>query len=336
MSELATRPELDGALDRHRVELTGYCYRMLGSSFDAEDAVQETCIRAWRSYDSFEGRSSVRSWLYRIATNVCLDMLSAGNKRARPMDLTAPQAQASAVLNTRSEVTWLEPVPDGRVLPQTADPAETALARESVRLAFVAALQHLPARQRAVLILREVLAWKAGEVAELLGTTVASVNSALQRARATLAAQDIREGDAADPLDEEQARLLDRYLTAFEGYDIEQLTALLHEDAVLSMPPFDLWLQGPADIAAWHLEQGSGCKGSRLLPTVANGLPAFAQYRRAEDGDGHVPWALQVLEISDGKIVGINSFLDTDRWFPMFGLPERLLPEQVGQAGQGQ
>ncbi|MGG8409175.1 sigma-70 family RNA polymerase sigma factor [Streptomyces sp. 12297] len=329
MSELATRPELDGLLDRHRVELTGYCYRMLGSSFDAEDAVQEAYIRAWRSYDKFEGRSSVRSWLYRIATNVCLDMLSAGNKRARPMDLSAPQSQSSAVLNTLPEVTWLEPVPDGRVLPQTADPAEMALARESVRLAFVAALQHLPSRQRAVLILREVLAWKADEVAELLGTTVASVNSALQRARATLAAQHLRESEAVDPLDEEQRKLLDRYLAAFEGYDIDQLTALLAEDAVLSMPPFDLWLQGPADIAAWHREQGSGCKGSRMLATTANGLPAFAQYRRSEDGDGHVPWALQVLEISGGKIVGLNSFLDTDRWFPMFGLPDRLPAEPV-------
>ncbi|MER7759924.1 sigma-70 family RNA polymerase sigma factor [Streptomyces sp. NPDC097619] len=317
-------PELDEALERYRVELTGYCYRMLGSSFDAEDAVQETCIRAWRGHATFEGRSSLRSWLYRIATNVCLDLLNAGNKRARPMDLTAPQAQSSAILNTRPEVTWLEPVPDARVLPQTADPAELALAKESVRLAFVAALQHLPSRQRAVLILREVLAWKADEVAELLGTTTASVNSALQRARATLAARDLRASEAADPLDEEQRKLLERYLTAFEGYDIEQLTSLLHEDAVLSMPPFDLWLRGPADIAAWHLVQGIGCKGSRLVPTVANGLPAFGQYRPAADGEGHEPWALQVLEISGGKITGLNAFLDTERWFPLFGLPERL------------
>ncbi|QES49799.1 RNA polymerase subunit sigma-70 [Streptomyces venezuelae] len=326
MSDLATtEPGLDEAMERYRVELTGYCYRMLGSSFDAEDAVQDTYIRAWRSFEKFEGRSSLRSWLYRIATNVCLDLLNAGNKRARPMDLTAPQAQASAVLNERPEVTWLEPVPDGRVLPQTADPAEAALAKESVRLAFVAALQHLPAKQRAVLILREVLAWKADETAELLDTTVASVNSALQRARATMAAHPPREGRPADPLDADQAELLRRYLTAFEAYDITSLTALLHEDAVLSMPPFDLWLQGPADIAAWHLNQGIGCKGSRLIPTTANGLPAFGQYRPAEDGVGHTPWALQVLEISaDGRIVGLNAFLDTARWFPLFGLPERL------------
>ncbi|MFD9477078.1 MULTISPECIES: sigma-70 family RNA polymerase sigma factor [Streptomyces] len=325
MSDLATDVDLDTAMDRYRVELTGYCYRMLGSSFDAEDAVQDTYVRAWRSYEKFEGRSSLRSWLYRIATNVCLDLLNAGNKRARPMDLTAPQHQASAVLNERPEVTWLEPVPDGRVLPQTADPAEMALAKESVRLAFVAALQHLPAKQRAVLILREVLAWKADEVAQLLETTTASVNSALQRARATLAGQSLRDSDPADPLDADQAKLLERYLSAFEAYDIARLTTLLHEDAVLSMPPFDLWLQGHQDIAAWHLNQGIGCKGSRLVPTTANGLPAFGQYRPREDGrPGHTPWALQVLEISDGKIVGLNAFLDTARWFPLFGLPEQL------------
>ncbi|MFJ5552011.1 sigma-70 family RNA polymerase sigma factor [Streptomyces sp. NPDC093225] len=328
MSDLATpaaRPDLDEALDRYRVELTGYCYRMLGSSFDAEDAVQDTYVRAWRSYEKFEGRSSLRSWLYRIATNVCLDLLNAGNKRARPMDLTDQGRQASAVLNTRPEVTWLEPVPDARVLPQApADPAELAQAKESVRLAFVAALQHLPAKQRAVLILREVLAWKADEVAELLDTSVASVNSALQRARATMSAQQVKKTESADPLDEEQRSLLARYLEAFEAYDITALTALLHEDAVLSMPPFDLWLQGRADIAAWHLNQGIGCKGSRLVPTTANGMPAFGQYRPSASGQGHEPWALQVLEVSGGRIVGLNAFLDTDRWFPLFGLPERL------------
>lgn len=245
MSDLATSsPELDAAMDRYRVELTGYCYRMLGSSFDAEDAVQDTYVRAWRAHEKFEGRASLRSWLYRIATNVCLDLLKAGNRRARPMDLSAPQHQASAVLNERPEVTWLEPVPDGRVLPQTADPAELALAKESVRLAFVAALQHLPAKQRAVLILREVLAWKADEVAQLLETSVASVNSALQRARATLSGQALRPSEPKDPLDAEQSKLLEQYLSAFEAYDISRLTELLHEDAVLSMPPFDLWLRG--------------------------------------------------------------------------------------------
>ncbi|KPI33532.1 RNA polymerase, sigma-24 subunit, RpoE, ECF subfamily [Actinobacteria bacterium OV450] len=340
MSDLATgtatapESDLDAAMDRYRVELTGYCYRMLGSSFDAEDAVQDTYVRAWRSHAKFEGRSSLRSWLYRIATNVCLDQLSAGNRRARPMDLGAPQHQASAILNERPEVTWLEPVPDGRVLPQTTDPAEMALARESVRLAFVAALQHLPAKQRAVLILREVLAWRADEVAALLETTVASVNSALQRARATMSATRVRESDAADPLDAEQVKLLEQYLSAFEAYDISRLTTLLHDDAVLSMPPFDLWLRGRADIAAWHLNQGIGCKGSRLVPTTANGLPAFGQYRpRADGGPGHVPWALQVLEISDGKIVGLNAFLDTGRWFPLFGLPEELGESDEAEQG---
>ncbi|OAR24986.1 RNA polymerase subunit sigma-70 [Streptomyces sp. ERV7] len=332
MADLTTEPtaatDLDSRLEKHRVELTGYCYRMLGSAFEAEDAVQDTLVRAWRSYEKFEGRSSLRSWLYRIATNVCLDMLTASGKRARPMDLTAPQTASSAVLRSRPEVTWLEPVPDARVLPTAVDdPAETAVARESVRLAFVAALQHLPPKQRAVLILREVLAWKASEVAELLETTVASVNSALQRARSTLAESEPRASDAADPLDEEQQKLLARYVAAFEGYDMSALTSLLHEDATLSMPPYDLWLRGPEDIVAWHLGTGCGCRGSRLVPTVANGTPAFGQYRPSGPGGRHEPWALQVVEIADGKIVGLNAFLDTARWFPMFGLPESLEEE---------
>ncbi|MFD5112771.1 MULTISPECIES: sigma-70 family RNA polymerase sigma factor [unclassified Streptomyces] len=327
MSDLATTEDLDSRLEKHRTELTGYCYRMLGSAFEAEDAVQDTMVRAWRSFDKFEGRSSLRSWLYRIATNVCLDMLSAGNRRARPMDLTAAQPVAQAQLNGRPEITWLEPVPDGRVLPSVADPAETAVERESIRLAFVAALQHLPPKQRAVLILREVLAWKAAEVAELLGTTVASVNSALQRARATLADCGPAATEAADPLDEGQKELLERYVAAFEGYDMKALTALLHEDATLSMPPYDLWLQGHADIVGWMLGVGSVCRGSRLVPTVANGTPAFAHYHSSKDGTGYTPWALMVIEIEDGRITGINSFLDTARWFPLFDLPQRLTKE---------
>ncbi|MDN3295901.1 sigma-70 family RNA polymerase sigma factor [Streptomyces ficellus] len=310
-------------LEEYRTELTGYCYRMLGSAFEAEDAVQDTMVRAWRSFDTFEGRSSVRSWLYRIATNVCLDALNAGNRRARPMDLTAATPVAQARLNARPEVTWVEPVPDARVLPSVADPAETAVARETVRLAFVAALQHLPPRQRAVLILREVLAWKASEVAELLSTSVASVNSALQRARATLAASAPAHTDPADPLDEEQRRLLDRYVAAFEGYDMEALTALLHEDATLSMPPYDLWLQGHDDITGWMLGVGEVCRGSRLVPVIANGTPAFAHYHPDPEG-GFSPWALMVIEIVDGKVSGITSFLDVKRWFPLFGLPDRL------------
>ncbi|MCS0637706.1 sigma-70 family RNA polymerase sigma factor [Streptomyces sp. LP05-1] len=322
MADVAV-PDLDSRLEEYRTELTGYCYRMLGSAFEAEDAVQDTMVRAWRSLDRFEGRSSLRSWLYRIATNVCLDALSAGNRRARPMDLSAPTPVAQAQLTTRPEVTWLEPVPDGRVLPSVADPAETAVARESVRLAFVAALQHLPPKQRAVLILREVLAWRASEVAELLDTTVASVNSALQRARATLAEQDPAKTDAADPLDEEQRKLLERYVAAFEGYDMAALTALLHEDATLSMPPYDLWLRGHEDIVGWLLGVGSVCRGSRLVATVANGTPAFAHYHPDPAG-GFAPWALMTIEITAGKVCGITSFLDVKRWFPLFGLPERL------------
>ncbi|MGW6459740.1 sigma-70 family RNA polymerase sigma factor [Streptomyces sp. NPDC055078] len=324
MSDLAMTQDLDSELERYRRELTGYCYRMLGSSFEAEDAVQDTMVRAWRNFEKFEGRSSLRSWLYRIATNVCLDMLSAGSRRARPMDLSGPTPVAQAQLSARPEATWLEPVPDGRVLPTVADPAETAVERESIRLAFVAALQHLPPKQRAVLILREVLAWKASEVAELLDTSVASVNSALQRARATIADSEPAASDAADPLDEEQRKLLERYVAAFEGYDMEALKKVLHDDATLSMPPYDLWLQGHENIVGWMLGVGSVCRGSRLIPTVANGMPAFAHYHPAEDGNGHTPWALMVMEIRDGRIAGINSFLDTKRWFPLFDLPDRL------------
>ncbi|MFD7961032.1 sigma-70 family RNA polymerase sigma factor [Streptomyces zaomyceticus] len=310
-------------LDKYRRELTGYCYRMLGSSFEAEDAVQDTMVRAWKAIDSFEGRSSLRSWLYRIATNVCLDALNAGNRRARPMDLTSATPVARAQLVKQPEITWLEPIPDGRVLPSVADPAETAVSRETVRLAFMAALQHLPPKQRAVLILREVLAWKASEVAELLDTSVASVNSALQRARATLAEQAPAASDTANPLDEEQKALLERYVAAFEGYDMKALTALLHEDATMSMPPYDLWLQGHDDIVGWMLGVGEVCAGSKLVPTVANGSPAFAQYHPDPAG-GFSPWALIVLELREGKVAGMDFFLDTERWFPLFDLPARL------------
>ncbi|MEU2492937.1 sigma-70 family RNA polymerase sigma factor [Streptomyces sp. NPDC007883] len=327
MGDLATTQDLESRLEGYRTELTGYCYRMLGSAFEAEDAVQDTMVRAWKSFEKFEGRSSLRSWLYRIATNVCLDMLNAGNRRARPMDLTAATPVAQARLTARPEITWLEPVPDGRVLPSVADPADTAVERESIRLAFVAALQHLPPKQRAVLILREVLAWKAAEVAELLGTSVASVNSALQRARATLAEYDPSESDPADPLDDEQQKLLERYVAAFEGYDMQALTALLREDATMSMPPYDLWLRGHDDIVGWMLGVGEVCRGSKLVATVANGSPAFAQYHPRQDGEGYEPWALIVLEVAGGRIGAMDFYLDTKRWFPLFGLPERLSPE---------
>jgi RNA polymerase sigma-70 factor (ECF subfamily) len=313
--------DLDRRLEEHRKELTAYCYRMLGSAFEAEDAVQETFLRAWRSFDRFEGRASLRSWLYRIATNVCLDMLGSRERRARPMDLGPAREPVEANLNVLPEVTWIEPIPDGRVVPE-GDPAEVAAARESVRLAFVAALQHLPPRQRAVLILCEVLRWKAAEVAELLETSVASVNSALQRARATLEASEVTEADALPSVDAADAELLARYVEAFERYDMDALTSLIHEDATQSMPPFDLWLRGREDIFGWWVGPGIGCRGSRVVPTLAaNGAPSFGQYKPKETGDGYEPWALQVLEIEEGRIVELTFFLDTERLFPLFGLP---------------
>jgi RNA polymerase sigma-70 factor (ECF subfamily) len=298
---------------------------MLGSPFDAEDAVQETFIRAWRGFERFEGRAALRSWLYRIATNVSLDMLNGKERRARPMDLGPASEPVESNLNTLPEVTWVEPVPDSIVVSAEGDPAEVAMSRETLRLAFVAALQHLPPRQRAVLILCEVLRWKAAEVAELLDTSVASVNSALQRARATLESTNVNLADTSASVDPADAELLARYVKAFEQYDMEALTSLIQEDATQSMPPFDLWLSGRKDIFAWWFGPGIGCRGSRVIPTVAaNGSPAFGQYKPSESGTGFDPWALQVLEIADGRIVEFTFFLDTDRLFPLFGLPPHL------------
>ena len=316
--------ELEGRLEGHRSELTAYCYRMLASPFEAEDAVQETFIRAWRNYDRFEGRAALRSWLYRIATNVCLDMLNGRERRARPMDLGPAMEPVIGNLNVLPETTWIQPIPDGLLAPD-GDPAAVAEARETIRLAFVAALQHLPARQRAVLILCEVLRWKASEVAELLDTSVASVNSALQRARATLEAGKVSASDPAPELDEADRELLARYVAAFERYDIDALTALIQEDATQSMPPYDLWLTGRDDIFTWWFGPGIGCAGSRVIPAMtANGSPAFAQYKPSETGDGFEPWALQVLELSGGRIAELTFFLDTDTLFPLFGLPDHL------------
>ncbi|HEV2755225.1 MAG TPA: sigma-70 family RNA polymerase sigma factor [Actinomycetota bacterium] len=314
--------ELDEHLEQHRKELTAYAYRMLGSSFEAEDAVQDAFLRAWKSYEGFEGRAALRSWLYRITTNVCLDMLNSRSRRARPMDLGPAQSADTPLPAPLPEVTWIEPIPDERVV-AGGDPAEVAEARESVRLAFVAALQHLPPKQRAVLILREVLRWKAAEVADLLETSVQSVNSALQRARASLAEANVEAMREPEPMDDEQRALLARYVDAFERYDMKSLTSLLHEDATWSMPPYDLWLQTHEDIVKWCLGQGAACEGSRLVPTSANGAPAFGQYKPSPDG-GLAPWSLQVLEITGGKISGIMFFLDTERVFPLFGLPPRL------------
>jgi RNA polymerase sigma-70 factor (ECF subfamily) len=314
-----------GELERHRRELTAHCYRMLGSPFEAEDAVQDTLLRAWRSLDRFEGRAALRSWLYKIATNVCLDMLNGRERRARPMDLGPAGSPEGPVGDTLPEVTWIEPVPDGMVVTE-GDPAAVAESRETIRLAFVAALQHLPPRQRAVLILREVLRWKASEVAELLDTSVASVNSALQRARATLDERAVSAADAAPgALEQPDRELLARYVEAFERYDMDALTSLIHEDATQSMPPFELWLSGRDDILRFWVGPGAACRGSRVIPTVdANGLPAFGQYKPSPTGNGYEPWALQAVRFRDGRVAEFTFFLDTERVFPLFGLPLHL------------
>jgi RNA polymerase sigma-70 factor (ECF subfamily) len=314
--------DLTPQLEQYRVELTGYAYRMLGSAFEAEDAVQEAFIRAWRSYDSFEGRSSLRTWLYRIATNVCLSMLGASQRRARPMDLSPAATADSPFPPALTESHWIEPVPDDRVLPERDDPALVAIERESIRLAFIAALQHLPPRQRAVLILCEVLRWKASEVADLLDTSVPAVNSALQRARSTLSTADLPSAGSTSVAPEQEV-LLTRYVDAFERYDMDALTALLREDATWSMPPHDMWLATHDDIVRWCLGPGIGCQGSRLIKVRASGSPAYAQYKPAPDG-GLEPWSLQILELEGGLISGIAFHLDTRRLFPLFGLPPRL------------
>ena len=307
-------------LEEYRTELTGYCYRMLGSAFEAEDAVQETLVRAWRGSSRFEGRSSLRSWLYRIATNVSIDMLNGRKRRALPMDMGPASAPVADSIGAPAEGSWVDPMPDRRVIPAGGDPADVAVARESVRLAFVAALQHLPARQRAVLILREVLRWEASEVAELLDTSVPAVNSALQRARATMAARDL-DDDPSDPVGEAEQILLDRYVDAFQRYDIASLVSLLHEDATQSMPPYPMWLRGRDDIGRWLSGPGSGCEGSVLIPVRVNGRAGFAQYRASPRG--HSPFSLQVIDIADGRISRFTHYVDP-RLFALFGLPDEL------------
>jgi RNA polymerase sigma-70 factor (ECF subfamily) len=290
---------------------------MLGSPFDADDAVKETMVRAWRSLDRFDGRSSIGTWLYRIATNVCLDALANRSRRARPME-DSPAGNADGPLETRPRTHWIEPVPDVRVISTDADPSERAMQRQNVRLAFIAALQRLPPRQRAALLLTRVLGWSVAEVAATLNSSTASVNSALQRARATLATP-ARLKPSRD-LSAENQSVVDRYVKAFEAYDVDALAMLLTRDAVLSMPPYTLWLRGPEVIRAWLLGRGSGCRGSRLVPMPANGSPAFAQYRQG----GEQPWALIVLDLEVGRIAGMTSFLDVETLFPAFGLPRAL------------
>jgi RNA polymerase sigma-70 factor (ECF subfamily) len=320
-STVSVAPEL-GELEQYRKELTAYCYRMLGSPFEAEDAVQESLIRAWRGADRFEGRAAVRSWLYRIASNVCFDMLKSSQRRARPMDLGPAHEPVESNLHVPADARWIEPIPDAMIAGD--DPAEIAITRDSVRLALVAALQHLPARQRAVLILREVLRWEATEVAELLETSVASVNSGLQRARATLATRNLSAAASHDPLTDGDRALLARYVVAFERYDLASLTSLIREDATQSMPPYDMWLTGRDDIFTWWFGPGIGCQGSRVVPVIgANGSPAFGQYKPSPEG-GYEPWALQVLELSGGRIAELTFFLDTERLFPLWNLPARL------------
>jgi len=312
--------DLEHELSAHRRELTGYCYRMLGSGSEAEDAVQETLVRAWKAFDRFEGRSSIRSWLYRIANHVCIDMLRAPQRRARPMDLGPSSTVDTAVLRPQAETTFVQPVADARVISTDGDPADVATARESIRLAFVAALQHLPARQRAVLILCEVLKWQAVEVAELLEASVASVNSALQRARATLATLPVDRLDAT--VDAANEPLLARYVDAFERYDMVALAELLRHDVVISMPPHDLWLEGPENVVGWMVGPGHACAGSKLLPVVANGTAAFGSYKPARPGRWE-PWSLQVIEVKDGRISGHHNFLYPEL-FAEFGLPPHL------------
>jgi len=311
-------------LEEYRRELTGYCYRMLGSGFEADDAVQETMLRAWRAADGFEGRSSVRSWLYRIATNICLDMLRGRQRRALPMDLGPASPPVEALLGDwQPEETWISPIADDRVLPEHGDPADVAVARETIRLAFITALQHLPARQRASLILCEVLRMPAAEAAATLGTSVPAVNSALQRARATLDA--LPSEQRPGPLDADQADLLARYVDAFQRYDMEQLVTLLADDALMTMPPFAFWVRGAQDVCRWMLEPTpSLCRNSIMVPAgQVNGVQAFAQYKPDPAG-GYAPWALQVHEVSGGRVSRLTFFLDTGRIFAELGLAPHL------------
>ena len=317
-----------GDLEFYRRELTGYCYRMLGSAFEADDAVQETMLRAWKAADGFEGRSSLRSWLYRIATNVCLDTLRGEKRRALPMDLGPASPPVETYMRPQpAEDLWVTPIPDSRVVPDHGDPAEIAAVRDSVRLAFVTALQHLPARQRAALILCEVLKLPAAEAATVLDSTVASVNSALQRARTTLAG--LPEHQRPGKVEPENAELLAKFVDAFQRYDVQALIGLLREDALQTMPPFEMWISGAEDIITWMMQPGpSACAGSLLLPVQANGVRGWAQYKPDPEHGGFVPWGLQVHEVVDGKIGRMTFFLDAERLFPLFGLQDRIFDDR--------
>ncbi|MEU4192312.1 sigma-70 family RNA polymerase sigma factor [Kribbella sp. NPDC026611] len=313
--------EAGATLETYRVELTGYCYRMLGSPFDADDAVQETLARAWQHLDRYDAsRGPLRPWLYKIATNICLDVLRSAQRRTSAMELAPRSRPGPEIGEPLPESAWILPVPDQRVISPQADPADHAALRESVRLAFMTALHRLPPRQRAVLILRDVLCWQASEVAALLDTTVASVNSALQRARSTTAPI-----GSAPASDEEERQLLDAYCAAFERYDVDALVALLHKDAISSMPPYTWWLRGRDDIRASLIAGGGFCAGARVLPTLANGSPAYGQYLPVDGG--YQPFALVVLTLSDGLVAEQATFLQAERLFPLFDLP-LVLPDR--------
>jgi RNA polymerase sigma-70 factor (ECF subfamily) len=320
---------LESDMERLRPSLTGYCYRMLGSGFEAEDATQETLLRAWRRSDTLADPGALKSWLFSIATNVCLDQIDARKRRARPIDLADAGSAESPVGEPLPETSWVLPIASGQVADPDADPEAQAAERETLRLAFVAALQHLPARQRVVLVLREVLRWSAKEVAEVLDTSVASVNSALQRARATLDELDLGDADPpARPSTEEESRLLEQYLEAFAEYDIDRIVALLRYDVVFDMPPLPLWLRGPADVHDFMLGPGAGCRGSKLIPLSANGLPAYASYKPDPESGAWLPWSVTLLEAEGGAgvLTGVHHFLAPflPNLFPSFGLPERL------------
>jgi RNA polymerase sigma-70 factor (ECF subfamily) len=329
-----TRPELGSEefallAGEFRAELLAHCYRMLGSVQDAEDQVQETLLRAWRGYPGFDGRSSPRTWLHRIATNACLRALESRHRRVLPAGIGGPGAGAAGPApRPAAEVTWLEPLPDALLRPESADPAAVAAARSGLRLALVAALQRLPARQRTVLLLRDVLGWRAAEAADLLGSSVTAVNSALQRAREQLKEAGVSVEELREPSERADRRLLDRYAAAIEEADVTALVELLHEDATFEMPPMATWFRGRADIGSFLAANVLTRPGAFVtVPAAANGQPALAVYQRGPDG---VPRAhvLQVLTLRGPRVAGIVAFVNP-ALFPLFGLPA-VLPDGEG------
>lgn len=301
-------------------KLTSYCYRMLGSIDDADDAVQDTFIRAWLNWSSFRQESSYQTWLYRIASNVCLDKLRQAKRRTLPVDLSGPAASIVEPRETLPESSWIWPTPDA------ADhPEESYMRRDTLQLCFIALLQKLPPRQRAVLILKDVFEWSAKEIADTLGMSPAAVNSALQRARETMERAQLR-SDEYSMMDEEPDRdLLSQYVQAFERFDIDALVSLFHEEGCLSMPPFPMWVQGKDNVAQFYALTRWHCIGSRFIPVTLNGgYPAYAQYvPSSSDPSFLVPWGIQVVEIKHGRIFHVQNFIN-EKLFSRFGLPERL------------